>query len=42
MKLQEFTESFKVGLDEQSVISLRSTKFIEELRNEIEVSDITI
>ena len=41
MKLQELTTSFEVGLDKQSSFSLKSTKLIEELRNEIEVTDIT-
>ena len=42
MKLQELTESLKVGLDEQSTLSLKLTdtiKFFEELRKEIEVND---
>ena len=44
MKLQELTESLKVGLDEQSTLSSKltdTTKFIEELRKEIEVTDRT-
>ena len=44
MKLQELTESLKVGLDEQSTLSSKltdTTKFIEELRKGIEVTDRT-
>ena len=44
MKLQELTESLKVGLDKQSTLSSKLidiTKFIEELRKEIEVTDRT-
>ena len=42
MKLQELTDSLKVGLDKQSTLSTKltdTTKFIEELRKEIEVTN---
>ena len=44
MKLQELTESLKVGLDKQSTLSSKltdTTKLIEEIRKEIEVTDRT-
>ena len=44
MKLQELTESLKVGLDEQSTLSSKltnTTKLIEVLRKEIEVTNRT-
>ena len=42
MMLQELAESIKVGLDEESSLSSKlndTTKLIEELRKEIEVTD---
>ena len=42
MKLQEIAESLKAGLDEESTLSSKlsdTTKLIEELRKEIEVTD---
>ena len=42
MKLQELAESIKVGLNEESSLSSKlsdTTKLIEELRKEIEVTD---
>ena len=42
MKLQEIAESLKAGLDEEYTLSSKlsdTTKLIEELRKEIEVTD---
>ena len=42
MKLQELTDSLKVGLNEQSTLSSKLTdtiKLIEEIKKEIEVTN---